>query len=184
MFTRPRYVLMAFAASSLLGGCFVSETPLIPHGHTVLPKDHGITLCVDGPDDCINMVVEGDGYATPATDEGEPAAARFAPLMQVNGRQVFLLEAHDTDDGAYTYLVARKRSNTTEGPSDLELALISCDDLTEPQRVSFESRGGIIRGGWGDECIAPNLETLITTVREAYAESLGDEAWWAQGGTE
>ncbi|MDJ0920989.1 MAG: hypothetical protein QNI84_07660 [Henriciella sp.] len=173
------------AAMSLLGACFVSEAPLIPAGEAVLPLDYALTLCPDGPDSCFAMRVEGDGYATsPDYDEGDPGTARFVPLMQVEGRQIFVLEAHDLNDDAYTYLVARRRGTDAPGDADLDLALVSCGDLSEAQRSEFVAAGGTIQGGWGSECIAPDLATLTDTLRFVYEPQFSDEVWWAAGGAD
>ena len=172
-----------FAACGLLGACFVSDEALIPAGDAVLPVDHELTLCPDQPDTCILMRVEADGYATFAdADDDESGMARFFPLTQVDGRQIFLLEAYDQEDGVYSYLVARRRSEGAAGAADMDLALVSCSDLTQAQRSAFKAAGGRIGSGLVSECRAPDLETLSATVRDAFGAYLADEDWWAEGG--
>jgi hypothetical protein len=169
----------------LLTACYVSDDALIPAGEAVLPMDHGLTLCPDQPDNCVSMHVDGDGYVTaPDADPDETGAARFYPLTQVDGRQIFLLEAHDTEDAAFTYLVARRASADAAGSADMELALVTCSDLTEAQETAFLAAGGSISAGWGSECRAPDLQTLTATLREVYREKLADETWWAEGGAD
>lgn len=184
MFHTHRAKLPAvIAACSLLGACFVSDEALIPAGDAVLPIDHEITLCPDQPDDCIAMRVEADGYTTFAdAAEDERGVARFFPLTQVDGRQIFLLEAYDQEDNVYSYLVARRRGDGATGSADMDLALISCSDLTEAQRSAFEAAGGSIGSGLVSECKSPDLETLSATVLDAYGAHFTDEDWWAEGG--
>jgi len=172
-------------AAGLLTACYVSDKTLIPEGEAVLPMDHGLTLCPDRPDNCVTMHVQGDRYVTaPDADPDETGAARFYPLTQVNGRQIFLLEAHDTEDDAFTYLVARRTAADAEGIADMDLALVTCGDLSKEQETEFLAAGGDISAGWGSECRAPDLPTLATTLRTVYAADFADEAWWAEGGAD
>lgn len=172
-----------FCAAGLLTACFVSDDPLIPDGAAVLPVDHVLTLCPDRPDKCISMQVEGDRYVTaPDADPDDRGAARFAPLMQVEGRQIYLLEAHDTDEDRFTYLVARRTSLDANSTADMDLALVTCSDLTAAQEADFLAAGGTINAGWGGECQAPDLHTLSATLRQVYGDQFADEAWWAEGG--
>lgn len=172
-------------AAGLLTACYVSDEALIPDGAAVLPMDHGLTLCPDRPDNCVSMHVEGDRYVTaPDADPDESGAARFYPLTQVDGRQIFLLEAHDTEDDAFTYLVARRTSLDSNSKADMDLALVTCSDLTEEQETEFLAAGGSVSSGWGSECRAPDLETLATTLRSVYAAQFADEDWWAEGGAD
>lgn len=171
------------SAAGLLAACYVSDDPLIPDGAAVLPVDHVLTLCPDRPDTCVSMQVEGDRYVTaPEADPDDSGAARFAPLMQVEGRQIYVLEAHDTEDDKFTYLVARRTSLDANRTADMDLALVTCSDLTPAQEADFLAAGGVINAGWGGECRAPDLQTLTATLRQVYAEQFADEAWWAEGG--
>jgi len=173
------------AACGLLGACFVSDDPLIPQGEAVLPIDHSLTLCPDGPDQCFDMQVVGDGYVIgPDQQNDESGAARFSPLVQIDGRQIFLLEAHDSEDDVYSYLVARRRSIDEVSDADMDLALVVCSDLTELQISAFEAAGGEVSSGFGSGCRAPDLATLKTTLRQAYRDQFSDEAWWAEGGAD
>lgn len=176
---------VSLAALGLLSACYVSDVALIPDGEAVLPLDHGLTLCPDRPDNCVPLSVQGDTYVTaPDADPDETGAARFSPLAQVNGRQIFLLEAHDTGDDTFTYLVARRRSPDAAGVADLDLALVSCDDLSSAQSAAFVQAGGQVNAGWGGECRAPDLQTLTSTLRAVYETRFADEDWWAQGGAD
>lgn len=184
-FIRQARLPALLATISLLGACFVSDEPLIPTGEAVLPIDYGLTLCPDLPDDCFFMRAEADGYTTlPNTDDDENGAARFFPLMQVQGRQIFLLEAYDLEDDTYTYLVARRRGDGETGEADLDLALISCSDLTEAQMSQFVAAGGHTGSGFASGCTSPDLETLSATLRNAYGAHFADETWWASSGTD
>lgn len=175
----------ALLCTALLSGCFVSVEPIIPAGATVLPIDHKITLCVDAPDDCFDMQVEGDGYRTLSDVSGEESgAARFSPLAQIQGQQIYLIEAHDLEDDAYTFLAARRRTPDEESAGTVQLALIVCSDLNDAQRAAFVEAGGEIRDGWGDECIPPDLETLKAAILAAYSDDFADDTWWAAGGAD
>lgn len=179
VFTLPTLV----AAIGLLSACFVSDEPLIPEGEAVLPMDESMTLCVNRPDDCFTMIANGDTYVTAdSANRDETGEARFYPLTQADGRQIYLLEAHDFEDDTYTYLIARRRSQDASGEADLDLALASCSDLSETQEAEFRAAGGQIGSGFGSECTAPDLTTLITTLRTAYASEFEDEDWWAEAG--
>ena len=172
-------------AAGLLTACYVSDEALIPAGTAVLPVDHVLTLCPDGPDKCFSMQVEGDRYVTaPDADPDETGAARFVPLTQVDGRQIYLLEAHDTGDDNFSYLVARRTSLDANRAADMDIALVSCGDLSPAQEAEFLAAGGVISSGWGSECRAPDLQTLTATLREAYRAKFADEAWWAEGGAD
>lgn len=175
----------ALIGASLLSGCFVSVVPIIPTGAAVLPIDHRITLCVDAPDDCFDMEVSGDGYRTLAdANIEETGAARFSPLAQIRGQQIYLMEAHDLEDNAFTFLVARRRVPDEESAGTMQLALIDCGDLDQTQRDAFLAAGGMINDGWVEECIPPDLDTLSTAIIATYSDSFADEAWWAEGGAD
>lgn len=169
----------------LLSGCFVSDDPLIPEGEAVLPVDERVTLCPDGPDNCVTLFAHGDTYTT-ADDAGRDKSgeARFYPLTQAEGRQIYLLEARDLEDDTYSYIVARRRAPGALGDADLDLALASCSDFSEAQENQFLDAGGQINAGFGSECAAPDLATLITTLRAVYASEFMDENWWAEGGAD
>lgn len=175
----------SLSALFLLAACFVSEEPLIPIGEAVLPIDYALTLCPDRPNNCTTLISDGDTYRTaPDVDPNETGTARFYPIAQAEGRQVFLLEAYDTDDDAFTYLLARRRTPDAIGDADLDLALVSCSDLTNEEEDWFRANGGEISSGWGSECRAPDLQTLIVTLRRVYHDDLADEDWWTGGGAD
>lgn len=175
----------ALFSTSLLSGCFVSVVPVIPTGAAVLPIDHKITLCVDAPDDCFDMEVAGDGYRTLAdASVEESGAARFSPLAQIEERQIYLMEAHDLGENAYTFLVARRRAPDEGSAGTMQLALIDCSDLDETQRDAFLTAGGVINDGWGEECIPPDLDTLNAVILATYSDAFADEAWWTAGGAD
>ncbi len=176
-------VAAMMCAVSPLAGCFVSDEPLIPAGEAVLPVDRQITLCPDEEDKCLEMEVSADGYVTkPEFEEESGSTARFSPLMQVNGRQIYILEARDFEDDTYTYLVARRSDANTSSVADLELAMLSCGDLDQTQRSKFEAKGGRIDSNMVTSCRAPNLATLSDTLREAFTEQFSNEAWWTAKG--
>lgn len=178
-------VSMLLGAISLLTACYFSEKSLIPEGEAVLPVDHGLTLCPDGPNNCVEMSIEGDTYLTaPEAGPDQTGAARFYPLVQVDGRQIYLLEAHDTEDDAFSYLVARRTMAEDDGPADMELALVTCEALSEDELTDFLAAGGQVSSGWGRECRAPDLQTLTSTFRTAYLDEFADNAWWAEGGAD
>ena len=68
------------------------------------------------------------------------------------------------------------------GEADLDLALASCGDLSESLEANFRTAGGQIGSGFGSECTAPDLATLITTLRDVYGSEFADEDWWAEAG--
>lgn len=176
--------LLAVICAAWLGGCFVSEAPLIPEGEAVLLGDSNITLCIDAPDDCFEMEISRDGYKTlPVGHQDTPAQIRFSPLLQINEQQIFVVEALDLEDQTYTFVVARQRTPDTQSAGNVQLALVSCGDLNEVQRTTFIAAGGHIRDGWGVECTPPDLDTLNTALISVYHDQLADEAWWAAGGT-
>lgn len=175
----------AMLSASLLSGCFVSLEPIIPAGAAVLPIDHKITLCVEAPDDCFDMRVDGDGYRTlEDASADESGVARFSPLVQIQGKQIYLMEAHDLDENLHTFLVARRRTPDEVSAGTMQLALIVCSDLNQAQRETFLSAGGQIGDGWGEECIPPDLPTLNSAILAAYSDAFADEAWWAAGGAD
>lgn len=162
----------------LLAGCFVSDGPLIPPEQAVLPIDGRITLCPE-EEPCFEMLAAGDGYATPAeAAEEDQAFARFAPLAQIDGRQVFVMEVHTQDSPEPIYAVARRVADPQPGDASIDYVLVDCSDLDEIQVAALEAAGGERISGYVVRCKVPSLAVLRATFLSVYGPSLGDDAWW------
>ena len=174
---------LALCAPLVLAACFVSETPVIPAGDGMLPVDGAISLCVDPKEPCMSFDVDGDGYVSrDRGEEGDVARVRFAPLMVVAQRQVFILEAFDESEPGYLYILARRAGPAAPRGNAFDLAAIDCDDLSDAAKADWLTAGGTYKGGWVPECIPPDLATLRTALRASLADKLADEDWWLEKG--
>ena len=185
--SRPRWRWLKLAATllspAMLAACFVSETPLIPLGEAVLPVDGSINMCVERNDPCFEMAIEGDTYVSVKKNEdNEGGRARFAPLVAVSGRQVFILEAFDESEPGYLYILARRARNPGAGDATFDLAAIDCEDLTEEAMDAWLAAGGSYKRGFVSECQSPDLATLRAALIASLSEELEDEDWWEENG--
>lgn len=173
-------VILALSACATLAGCFTSEEPLIEAGEAVLPIDRSITICLDEDQPCIELLVDGDGYQSgPGGPPDAAGRARFAPLVQAAGKQIFILEVQPDGSPGYIHLIARRADNPDTTGSDLDLAAPDCRDLKSEVSDAFEASGGVISVGMVSTCFSPDLDTLKTAWINAYGGELGDNEWWA-----
>lgn len=163
----------------MLGGCFLSEKPLIGEGVEI--HDGPLAFCLDAAEPCHQTTFQEDAYLVlPHADQGEeeqPVAVRFRPLMQSGAETIWLGEANLSEEGdeeAWAYVVARKLKDTDLGVREYEVAVPDCSEATASELIRY----GLEKDG-PYACRVTDIEALTEYLLERHAEDFASDAWWA-----
>lgn len=170
--------LRIFAAASgvfFLGACFLSENQLIGEGARL--QDGPITFCIEAGEPCNQAIASEDGYfiLPPPEDADEaPIFARFIPLTEIGGRQIWLGEAEigDNGDTAWAYVVISFAGQTADGVNEYQVAVPGCSDASLEQRLKYQ----IESDRYG--CSVTDIAAFADYLRERHGDDFDDPDWW------
>lgn len=167
--------LFAIAAGLALGGCLISEAPLLDAKNgRARPLDPGLYEACEhdgegGEPECKEIDISRDGaalYALSAEDEDETTLARFRRIA----RGAFLAQLNEAeDDDEYFYFIGE-----TAG-EDFVMAMIVCEDIPEAVRAKYSARGEMEVDEDASTCVVNTLGAA-TAAAKAYRAATTPES--------
>lgn len=162
----------AFTAAAALGGCLISETPLLDaRNGRATPIAPGLYQACEydkdgGEPDCKPMEVSYNDkalYTFTLKEEGADAddvtLARFRRIA--SGAWLSQLHGGEDDDEDYFYFIAE-----TVG-DDFVMAMVVCEDIPEATRKKYVARAEMEVDDEGSICTAKTLRA-VTAATKAY----------------
>ena len=168
--------LFAIAAGLALGGCLISEAPLLDAKNgRATPLDPGLYEACEfdgegGEPECNEIDISRDGaalYALSAEDEDETTFARFRRIAR--GAFLAQLNEAEDDDDEYFYFIGE-----TAG-EDFVMAMIVCEDIPEAVRAKYSARGEMEVDEDASTCVAKSLGAA-TAAAKAYRAATKPES--------
>jgi len=159
---KNRFRLFTIAAGLALGGCLISEAPLLDAKNgRAAPLDPGLYEACEhdgegGEPECNRIDVSRDGaalYTFRAEDEDETTFARFRRLA----RGAWLTQLSGEEDEDYFYFLGETAGD------DFVMAMIVCEAIPEAVRAKYSARGEmeVDEGKYASTCVAKTLRAAI-----------------------
>lgn len=170
------YRLFAIAAGLALGGCLISEAPLLDAKNgRARPLDPGLYEACEhdgegGEPECKEIDIRRDGaglYGLRAEGEDETTLARFRRIAR--GAFLAQLNGSEDEDEDYFYFIGE-----TAG-EDFVMAMIVCEDIPEAVRAKYSARGEMEVDEDASTCVVNTLRAA-TAAAKAYRAATKPES--------